>query len=152
MKLQRILQLSFLIIAVLGMVSCKKESSSTTGWAYNDSKNGGFEVNASQQRQTGPGLVFIEGGTYTMGQTQDDVRYEWNNQPRRVTVASFYLDETEVSNLDYLEYLYWLNRVYAADYPGVYRKALPDTLVWRNKKAYNEPLVEYDVRPPAYLN
>jgi len=50
------------------------------------------------------------------------------------------MDQTEVRNLDYLEYLYWLNRVYGADYPGVYRKALPDTLVWRDKLAYNEPL------------
>jgi len=39
--------------------------------------------------------------------------FEWNNSPHRVTVASFYMDETEVRNLDYLEYLYWLNRVYA---------------------------------------
>ncbi len=152
MKLQRILQLSILIVAVLGMVSCKKETSSTTGWGYNDPKNGGFEVNSYQEQQTGPGLVFIEGGTFTMGQTQDDVMYEWNNQPRRVTVASFYMDEIEVRNLDYLEYLYWLNRVYSADYPGVYRKALPDTLVWRNKLAYNEPLVEYYFRHPAYRN
>ena len=152
MKLQRIFQFSILIVAVLSMVSCKKETSSTTGWAYNDPKNGGFEVNSFQQQQTGPGLVFIEGGTYTMGQTQDDVMYEWNNQPRRVTVASFYLDEIEVRNLDYLEYLYWLHRVYSADYPGVYRKALPDTLVWRNKLAYNEPLVEYYFRHPAYRN
>ena len=151
MKLQRIFQLSILIIAVLGMVSCKKESSSTTGWAYNDIKNGGFEKNNFQEQETGPGLVFIEGGTYTMGQTQDDVMYEWNSQPRRVTVASFYLDETEVSNLDYLEYLYWLNRVYI-DYHYVYVKALPDTLVWRNNLAYNEPLVEYYFRHPAYRN
>ena len=56
------------------------------------------------------------------------------------------------SNLDYLEYLYWLNRVYGTDYPGVYRKALPDTLVWRDKLAYNEPLVEYYFRHPAYRN
>ncbi|NQV02248.1 MAG: SUMF1/EgtB/PvdO family nonheme iron enzyme [Bacteroidia bacterium] len=152
MKLNQILQLSALIPVIMLTVSCKKESSSTTGWSYNDPKNGGFEVRPYEGQQTGPGLVFIEGGTYTMGQTQDDVMYEWNNQPRRVTVASFYMDETEVRNLDYLEYLYWLHRVYAADYPGVYRKALPDTLVWRDKLAYNEPLVEYYFRHPAYRN
>ena len=62
------------------------------------------------------------------------------------------MDQTEVRNLDYLEYLYWLNHVYGTDYPGVYRKALPDTLVWRDKLAYNEPLVEYYFRHPAYRN
>jgi gliding motility-associated lipoprotein GldJ len=59
------------------------------------------------------------------------------------------MDETEVRNVDYREYLYWISRVFV-DYPEVYRKALPDTLVWRRKLAYNEPYVEYYFRHPAY--
>lgn len=152
MKIQKWFNVSALVTAILLTGACKKEVSRTTGWDYNNSKNGGFEVRPFQDQGTGPGLVFIEGGTFTMGQTQDDVLYEWNNQPKRVTVASFYMDETETRNLDYLEYLYWLNRVYGANYPGVYRKALPDTLVWRDRLAYNEPLVEYYFRHPAYRN
>ena len=38
---------------------------------------------------TGPGLMFIEGGTFSMGRVEQDVMYEWNNVPRRVTVSSF---------------------------------------------------------------
>ena len=131
-----------LILAILFLGSCKKEGSKSTGWDYNNKKNGGFQVVPYAEQQTGPGLVLIEGGSFTMGQTQDDVMFDWDNQPRRVTVSSFYMDETEVRNLDYLEYLYWLNRVYV-DFPQVYTKALPDTLVWRDKLAFNEPLVEY---------
>lgn len=85
-----------------------------------------------------------------MGRTEQDVNYDWNNIPRRVTVSSFYMDETEVKNLDYLEYLYWLGRVYGTDYPAVYKKALPDTLCWRNKLEFNEPLVMYYMRHPSY--
>jgi gliding motility-associated lipoprotein GldJ len=150
MKLHNLIFVCFMPAAILLTGACKKEASRSTGWEYNNPKNGGFEVRDFAAQETGPGLIFIEGGTFTMGQTQDDVMFDWNNQSRRVTVASFYMDETEVRNLDYLEYLYWLNRVYGADYPGVYRKALPDTLVWRNKLAYNEPLVEYYFRHPAY--
>jgi len=141
-----------LVAAIVILGSCKKEGSRSTGWEYNNPKNGGFEVREYTEQQTGPGLVFIEGGTFAMGNTQDDVLFDWHNQPRRVTVSSFYMDQTELRNLDYLEYLYWLNRVYGTDYPGVYRKALPDTLVWRDKLAYNEPLVEYYFRHPAYRN
>ncbi len=133
-------------------VSCRKEASRSTGWEYNNPKNGGFEVAPFKETITGPGLVFIEGGTFTMGRMTDDPMYEWNNIPRRVTVPSFYMDETEVANVDYVEYLYWLNRVFGANYPEVYRKALPDTLVWREKLAYNEPLVETYLRHPAYRN
>jgi len=56
--------------------------------------------------------VLIEGGSFTMGANYENLTYEWDNIPRRVTVPSFYMDQTEVSNLAYLEYLYWLNRVF----------------------------------------
>ena len=37
-------------------------------------------------------------------------------------------------------------------YPEVYNKALPDTLVWRDKLGYNEPFVTHYLRHPAYKN
>jgi len=146
--------ISFALFTVLlaFTVSCTKEASRSTGWEYNNPKNGGFEVVPYKEPVTGPGLVFIEGGTFTMGRMSDDPMFEWNNIPRRVTVPSFYMDETEVANIDYVEYLYWLNRVFGTNYPEVYRKALPDTLVWREKLAYNEPLIETYLRHPAYRN
>ncbi|HNW98096.1 MAG TPA: SUMF1/EgtB/PvdO family nonheme iron enzyme [Bacteroidales bacterium] len=140
----------FLAVAILSLAACKKDQSSTTGWEYNQPKNGGFEVVPYEEQETGPGLILVEGGTYAMGRTEQDVLYDWNNIPRRVTVSSFYMDETEIRNLDWLEYLYWLTRVYGVDFPEVYKKALPDTLVWRDKLAYNEPFVEYYLRHPAY--
>ncbi|MFN8165822.1 MAG: SUMF1/EgtB/PvdO family nonheme iron enzyme [Bacteroidia bacterium] len=139
-----------LIVLTLFLASCGKEKSSVTGWNYNDPKNGGFEVVPYDEQETGPGLVLVEGGTFSMGRTEQDITLDWNNIPRRVTVSSFYIDETEVANVHYLEYLYWVSRVFSADYPEVYKKALPDTLVWRDKLAYLEPLVELYLRHPAY--
>ncbi|MBK7874068.1 MAG: SUMF1/EgtB/PvdO family nonheme iron enzyme [Saprospiraceae bacterium] len=140
-----------LLGAVLLLASCsKKERSSTTGWKYNDTKWGGFEKLDYEGQITGPNLVLIEGGTYTMGVTEQDVTYDWSNISRRVTVSSFYMDETEVSNLDYREYLYWLERVFGESFPEVHRNALPDTLVWREELSYNEPMVETYFRFPSY--
>ena len=133
--------------------SCgSKERSATTGWKYNDTKWGGFEKLDYEGQATGPNLVLIEGGTFNMGITEQDVTFDWNNIARRVTVSSFYMDETEVSNINYREYLYWLNRVFGESYPEVYRDALPDTLVWREELAYNEPFVETYFRHPSYDN
>jgi gliding motility-associated lipoprotein GldJ len=87
-----------------------------------------------------------------MGRTEQEIQFDWDNFPRRVTVSSFYMDETEITNQYYRDYVYWLQRVYDVDYPEVARKALPDTLVWRDKLAYNEPYVEYYYRHPAYKN
>ena len=140
------------VTSIIILASCSKyEKSSTTGWEYNNSKNGGFEVNLDFKEQaTGPGLVFIEGGSFTMGRVEQDVMYDWDNIPKKQTVPSFYMDEIEVRNVDYLEYLFWLKRIYGGSYPEVYTKALPDTLVWRDKLAYNEPLVNQYLRHPAY--
>jgi len=137
---------------VLLASGCAKTRSNSTGMSYNDRKNGGFQINLKYKGQeTGPGLVFIEGGTFIMGRVEEDVIKDWNNQPRRVTVASFYLDENEVTNADYREYLYWLRRVYDYDYyPQIYQSALPDTLVWRDKMGLNDMYVENYLRHPAY--
>mgnify|MGYP001050173948 CR=1 FL=1 len=142
----------FVLVAVSALLfsSCSKETSATTGWNYNDPKNGDYQQIPYVEQETGPNLVLIEGGTFTMGQVIDDVHGTWNNVPRRVTVSSFYMDESEVTNNAWLEYLYWVKRVYGEDYPEVYRKALPDTLVWRSRLAYNEPYVDYYLRHPAY--
>lgn len=151
MRYNRIIaKITLLATGVLIFSSCSNEQSQTTGWEYNNEQNGGFEVVPYEEQETGPGLVLVEGGTFLMGRTEQDVRYDWNNIPRRVSVSSFYLDQTEVRNLDYLEYLYWLKRIYGIDYPRIIKKALPDTLVWRDKLAYNEPYVDYYLRHPAY--
>jgi gliding motility-associated lipoprotein GldJ len=126
-------------------------TSQTTGWSYNNPENGGFEVNTDYEPELGPGLAYVEGGTFVMGRTQDNMFFKWNKEPRRVTVSSFYMDQTEVRNVDYREYLYWLKRIFI-DNDDVYKNALPDTLVWRSKLAYNEPYVKYYFRHPAYNN
>ena len=142
----------FLVLGLisLSLSSCYKERSRTTAWYYNDPKWGGFEVVPRAEQETGPGLILIEGGTFVMGRTEQEVPYKWDNIPRRVTVSSFYMDMAEVANVDYREYLYWLGRVFGVDYPEVVRQALPDTLVWRSRLGYNEPYVEYYLRHPAY--
>ncbi|MFV0506109.1 MAG: SUMF1/EgtB/PvdO family nonheme iron enzyme [Bacteroidales bacterium] len=140
----------FVLSAVSGCKSRgKKTASSTTGWKYNDPSNGGFQYRAGYNQPTGPGLVFIEGGTFYMGRSEEDVMQKWNNMPRRVSVNSFYMDETEVRNIDYKEYMYWINRVYPED-RAYYEKVRPDSLVWRSELAYNEPYVQNYFTHPAY--
>jgi gliding motility-associated lipoprotein GldJ len=148
------------LVILLGVSSCSKQSSSkggssATGWKIND-KKGGFQYNSKYKKQaTAPGLVMVEGGTFTMGKVQDDVMHDWNNTPNQQHVASFYMDETEVTNLMYMEYLDWLKRVFPPEeenYKNIYPGALPDTLVWRNRLGYNETYTNNYLRHPAYAS
>ena len=161
MKCKKIFKLAFSVFAFIAITACSSSSSKNanssrgTGWQIND-KQGGFQYNTNfKEQETAPGLVFVEGGTFTMGKVQDDVLHDWNNSPNQQHVQSFYMDETEVTNMMYLEYLDWLKRVYPPDnpsYSSIYYGALPDTLVWRNRLGYSEILVENYLRHPAYRN
>ena len=130
-----------------------KDSSRATGWSLN-SKEGGPQKNSKyQEQETGPGLVFVEGGTFTMGKVQDDPMHDWNNSPNQQHVQSFYMDETEVTNYMYLQYLDWIKEVFPPEnenYRKIYEGALPDTLVWRNRLGYNEVMTNNYLRHPAY--
>lgn len=64
------------------------------------------------------------------------------------SMKEFYMFPYEVSNGQYLEYL---NDLKAKNDTSL-NKSLPDTLVWRDKLAYNEPYVDYYLRHPAYAN
>ncbi len=142
-----------LLFAIVGLVgvSCKdSERSATTGWKYNDQKWGGFQKSDFKGQITAPNLVLVEGGTFTMGITSEDVTFEWNNVPRRVTVPSFYIDETEIANIDYRHFVFWTQNTFGESYPKRYREVLPDTLVWREELAYNEPLIETYFRHPSF--
>ena len=155
MKAKRIMgiQLLLSIMLVAGFSSCSKKSSSkntsrATGWNM-DSKKG----SSNKKQQAGPGLVFVEGGTFTMGRVQDDVMHDWNNTPTQQHVQSFYMDETEVTNSMYLDYLDWLKSVYPPteeNYKYIYEGASPDTLVWRNRLGYNETMTNNYLRHPSY--
>jgi gliding motility-associated lipoprotein GldJ len=154
MSIKIVYRLPLLVLILLIVTGCGKNNTSRgTGWGIN-AKDKGFQYNTDfEDQETGPGLVFIEGGTFTKGQVQDDVLHDWNNSPSQQHVMSFYIDETEVTNIMYMEYLDWLETVFPQTnniYRQVYRQALPDTLVWRNALGYVEELTTNYLRHPAY--
>lgn len=152
----------FFIIALItsSFVGCNnsrdyKKVSRATGWDLTGKKGGPRYQTDYKEQATGPGLVFIEGGTFTMGKVADDPMHDWNNTPTQQTVASFYMDETEVTNRMYLQYLDWLKATFPPTeerYANIYKGALPDTLVWRTPLGERSTYINYYLRHPAYQN
>ena len=122
--------------------------STATGLAYNDEDNNGFEVKPYAGQPEGPNLVFIEGGRAVMGSFEEDIMNYRDNLERTVSVASFYMDETEIANIHWLEYLHYLN--VSDSSREVYIAALPDTTVWEARLAYNDPYVDHYLRYPGF--
>lgn len=148
--------ISLVLVILLASCSANKQRSNVsqgTGLEINSSR-GGFQYKTNYKGQeAGPGLVFVPGGTFVKGRVQDDVMRDWNNTPVRVQVRSFFIDETEVTNLMYIEYLDWLERVYkkaGGVYRNIYIAAIPDTMVWRSPLGFNEDMVNNYLRHPAF--
>ena len=144
-----------LIVAIFLLDSCKSGSNPTatnpgsistaTGLEYNADE--GFQVLDFRGQPEGPNLVFIEGGRTVLGSYEEDVFNTHDNLERAVTVASFYMDETEVANIHWLEYLYYVKLDSAREF---YESALPDTVVWARDLAYNDPYVDHYLRYPGF--
>ena len=113
--------LYILIFSIFFIVSCNRNTyksgkniSQATGWKINS--EGGFQLSTKYKGQiTAPGMRFIQGGTFVKGNTKDNVMHDWNNTPTQQYVRSFFMDETEVTNGMYIEYLFWLKNIYGGD-------------------------------------
>lgn len=64
---------------------------------------------------------------------------------------NFYVDASEIRNLDYVEFMQWTKKIYSQE-SSEYHKIVPDTNVWLNPKLYNAPYKRYYLTHPAYRN
>ena len=112
------------------------------------SKSGNGELIGVQNRPiwnpTDPyGMVYIPQGSFNMGPGDQDVPYAHVTQHKTVSVAAFYIDETEITNNEYRQFVNWVRdsiaRVYLAD------NAVPgyEWIEERDVNGYIIPLEEF---------
>jgi sulfatase modifying factor 1 len=146
-----------LVVASCGLLFGKKNAertainpgqmSTTTNLKYGkDASDSGFVVGSFKGQPDAPNTVFIEGGRAVMGSFEEDVMSYRDNIERTVSVASFYMDETEIANIHWLEYMHYLKD----STQEVQQASRPDTLVWVGKLAFNDPYVDHYLRYPGF--
>ncbi len=111
------------------------------------------------------GMVFIPMGSYTMGVGGEDINASMLYEPKTVSVSAFFMDETEITNNEYRQFVYWVRdsiarRILADVNPDVYaitetpngETLDPPVLNWKEKIDWNSK--DQDVREalePMYL-
>ncbi|MCX6252494.1 MAG: SUMF1/EgtB/PvdO family nonheme iron enzyme [Bacteroidetes bacterium] len=100
--------------------------------------------NRKRYFQTEPfGMVYIPMGSFTMGLGDQDVPYAQLNNPKTVTTTAFYMDQTEITNNEYRQFVYWVRDSIARRLLG---EVKPDLyLISENKKTG-------ETFDPPYLN
>ncbi|MAD96981.1 MAG: gliding motility lipoprotein GldJ [Flavobacteriaceae bacterium] len=155
--MKHVFRVLFLAVFSLYFTSCSKSNkskSSLTGLSFNDPRYGNYIKGTSFEGQNPPpGMVAVEGGSFTMGAVQDDVMFDWNTTPRKMHVRSFYMDEAEVTNSEYFLFVQYIKDVFPPSdekYKHIYSSVLPDTLVWRKSLGNTDILTDNYFRHPAY--
>ncbi len=100
------------------------------------------------------GMIPCPGGTFHMGQTDEDIAASMVNLNKQVTIGGFYMDETEITNNEYRQFVDAI-RQDSSDIIGpeyIMTKLYPDTTVWMRDFSYHmgDPMMEYYYTHPAF--
>ncbi|WP_299578347.1 SUMF1/EgtB/PvdO family nonheme iron enzyme [uncultured Sunxiuqinia sp.] len=85
-------------LALLLFASCKKDQ--TLNYLYPEDSKPFFEPAPF-------GMTYIERGSYVMG-AEDDELQNFNSTTKRVSVEAFWMDNTEITNNEYRQFVYWV--------------------------------------------
>ncbi len=54
------------------------------------------------------GMVMVEGGSFMMGENEQNALFASADRPIKVTVNSFWMDQTEITNDEYKQFVHWV--------------------------------------------
>lgn len=78
--------------------------------------------------------------------------HNYETPPNGIKISdSLYCDQTEINNLNWMEYMFWNKKTFGAQ-SYEYISTLPDTSVWLETDSCLHSYVKYYLRHPAYRN
>ncbi|MCC5919275.1 MAG: SUMF1/EgtB/PvdO family nonheme iron enzyme [Cyclobacteriaceae bacterium] len=100
------------------------------------------------------GMVVVPGGTFHMGAADQDVAATQINFNKQITIGGFYMDETEITNNKYRQYMDAMleDSVSSLGEDFIMENYYPDTTVWSRDFTHHmgEPMTEYYYFHPAF--
>ncbi len=147
-----------LIASVMLLQSCGFIKNKFGGGNGGDDGITNGEITATARkgyRSTTPaGMVQIPSGSFLMGQSDEDLLATMSTMNKRVTVASFYMDDTEITNHEYRQFVNALlaDSISVLGEEEIMTQYYPDTTVWTKDftYTYNEPMTQYYFMHPGF--
>ena len=123
--------------------------SATTGadFSFDADDSTQFFVAKKGEQIPGPNLKFIQGGRAILGSQEEDVMAFRDNIERTVSISTFWMDETEMTNNDYKEFLFDMKKQVDAN---TLKKLEPSEKVWRGAMTFNDVYESYYFRFPGF--
>jgi sulfatase modifying factor 1 len=126
-----------LLFALVGVVlaSCTSRTGHLTGTL-------GRRV---YQPQIPLGMVYIPSGAYQMGENDGDVPFLHQTRPRTVSIHAFYMDQTEISNNEYRQFVDWVRDSIAREkiYEGLSEDEDAENYINYRDRYFDEGALEF---------
>jgi sulfatase modifying factor 1 len=66
------------------------------------------------------GMVYVPSGTLHIGNSDQDITSTFVQRPKSISIQGFYMDDTEITNNEYRQFVYWVRDSLAHDFIGNY--------------------------------
>jgi sulfatase modifying factor 1 len=148
----------WVLVGVTMIQSCGFIKNKFGGGGSDDSGVSNGELTATYRKgykqSTPAGMVPIPSGSFIMGQTDEDIAATMSNFNKRVTIMAFFMDDTEITNHEYRQFVNALltDSISVLGEDIIMKEYYPDTTVWKRDFSYTngDPMVEYYFMHPAF--
>lgn len=131
------------IIAIVLLGSCGLIKSKKGGMTGNGELVGVNKKSKAFYQPDPFGMVFVPQGSFTLGAGDQDITYGMVNEAKTISVSGFFMDETEITNNEYRQFVYWVRDSIARTILG---GILPEEYLIEGNEKTGE------VFDPPYLN
>lgn len=145
MKMKNLNYALFAVTSMLMLSSCgilgKKDKSG--GALPNDGQLHGIASGSRYALPKPPGMVYIPQGTFHMGPSDEDPAFAFSARNRSVSISGFWMDATEITNMEYRQFVTWVRDSVAARKMGYVKPNADGTEMvdWQKMKTlkWNDP-------------
>ena len=83
-----------------------------------------------------PGMIYIPPGTFHMGPSDEDMNFSYTARNKQVSINSFWMDATEITNNEYRQFTNWVRDSTAAKLMGFIKAGTDgtETIDWKKAK------------------
>jgi gliding motility-associated lipoprotein GldK len=119
------------------LTGCKLLGKNKKGKALpSDGQLYGVEPSRNWTLPKPPGMVYIPPGTFHMGPSDEDMNFSYTARNKQVSINSFWMDATEITNNEYRQFTNWVRDSTAAKLMGFIKAGTDgtETIDWKKAK------------------
>jgi sulfatase modifying factor 1 len=119
------------------LTGCKMLGKNKKGKALpSDGQLYGVEPSRNWSLPKPPGMIYIPPGTFHMGPSDEDMNFSYTARNKQVSINSFWMDATEITNNEYRQFTNWVRDSTAAKLMGFIKAGTDgtETIDWKKAK------------------